>query len=286
MENPLILNKLHDDMNLESTFLLDMNLELETSYNYVHTHKIYEIGIVSSGSGLFLVNDKIYTYQKGDITIAVPGDMHISNSSNNQKSIWHYINVDLNRLAAENMSAFLELSKFLLDRSLISGVYSQKKYPKIHQYVHLLMHELLEKKTAYLEISYHLLAVLMLELCRISDKKPKRIPIDMKKYGMIMPALSHITLNYQDNITAGELADLCFISETHLRRLFHEVLNVSPMDYLYKTRVIASKALLKTTHLSITEISQLVGYPTQTSFNNHFRKFIGMTPTQYRKNVQ
>ena len=112
------------------------------------------------------------------------------------------------------------------------------------------------------------------------------MPIDMKKYGMIMPALSHIALNYQDNITARELADLCFISETHLRRLFHEVLNVSPMDYLYKTRVIASKALLKTTQLSITEISQLVGYPTQTSFNSHFRKFIGMTPTQYRKNVQ
>ena len=286
MEKQLFSNKIHENMNLDSTFFLDKNLELETTYNYLHSHNIYEIGIVANGSGLFIVNDHIYTYGRGDITIAIPGDMHISNSSNNQKSIWHYINFDLNKLSSDNVNTFLEISKILSEKSILSGVYPQRKYPRIHQYVHLLMHELSEKSYAYNETSYHLLAALLIELCRISDIKPNKVHIDMKKYEIITPALSYITSSYSENITAKELADLCFISETHLRRLFREVLNISPMDYLYKTRVSASKSLLKTTSMSIIEISQAVGYQTQTSFNSHFKKFAKTTPTQYRKNSQ
>lgn len=285
MENHLFTNRIREDMNFDSVFLLDTNLELETSYNFVHSHNIYEIGIVVNGSGAFIVNDQIFTYGTGDITVVVPGDMHISNSNNNQKNIWHYINIDLNKLSADNSGIFLEIIKTLSEKSIISGVYSPKKYSRIHQYVNLLFRELSEQDFAAAEQSYHILACLIVELCRVSDKKTRNTPVDKKKYNTITPALSYITQNYSTEITAKMLSDMCFISETHLRRLFKEVLNISPLDYLYKTRVAVGKSLLKTTNMSVTEISHAVGYQTQTSFNNHFKRYANTTPTQYRKNA-
>lgn len=284
MENHLISNQIQENLNFDGVFLLDMDLPLKPSYNFVHSHNIYEIGIVASGIGVFIVNDKVYTYSTGDITIAAPGDMHISNSSDNQKSIWHYINIDLNKLAAENSDVFLEISNYIMKNPIVSGVYPQRKYPHIHQLINLLFRELAEERYASTEMRFHLLASLIIELCRISGQKSQRVPVDMEKYKLIAPALSYITLNYSTNITAKTLADACFISETHLRRLFKEVLNISPLNYLYKTRVAASKSLLKTTGLSVLEISQIVGYQTLTSFNSHFKRFTNTTPMMYRKN--
>lgn len=285
MENQLISNRIHEDLHFEGVFLLDKNLKLEPDYKHVHSHNIYEIGIVVNGNGVFILNDKIYPFNKGDITITVPGDMHISNSSDEKGSTWNYVNINLNTLATESPNVFLEILSLLSEKTVISGVYSRHKYPRICQYVYALIDELDDKKYCYQEVSYHLLANLFVELCRNSRNKVHHNPIDYKKYQMISPALSFIVLKYSENITSKQLADMCFISETHIRRLFQDVLKLSPMDYVYKTRITAGKSLLKTTDLTITEISQMVGYQTQTSFNKHFKRFTNTTPTQYRKSL-
>ncbi len=85
-------------------------------------------------------------------------------------------------------------------------------------------------------------------------------------------------------ITLKELADACSFSETHFRRLFVESMNMTPMEYLNLVRVRQACDLMKKSNLSMGEIAVRAGYISISTFNRNFRKIVGTSPYQYKKN--
>ena len=59
----------------------------------------------------------------------------------------------------------------------------------------------------------------------------------------------------------------------------------SPTEFVINTRIDQAKVLLTSTSLSILEISKQVGYPNSSNLITHFIRRVGMSPTQYRKNM-
>ncbi|MCD8067915.1 MAG: AraC family transcriptional regulator [Lachnospiraceae bacterium] len=102
---------------------------------------------------------------------------------------------------------------------------------------------------------------------------------------VIAPALDYITQNYMQQFTIEDLAGLCHMSDTHFRRVFREIMNTAPLDYLHNTRITRACILLGSTQESILDISETVGYRTLSSFNRHFQQIMNMTPREYRREV-
>lgn len=105
---------------------------------------------------------------------------------------------------------------------------------------------------------------------------------DVKNNQYIRSALTYIELNYSENIKIKELAKEVHLSETHFRRLFREVLNEEPLDYLNLVRIDKSCELLLKTNDSVQIIAEKVGFPIVSTFNRNFKKITGMTPYQWR----
>ena len=82
------------------------------------------------------------------------------------------------------------------------------------------------------------------------------------------------------------LADLCHWSPTHFRRVFHDIMGTSPLDYVNNTRILKSCILLRSTEHSILDISEMVGFHSVSSFNRYFIKLMQMSPREYRKQMQ
>lgn len=82
------------------------------------------------------------------------------------------------------------------------------------------------------------------------------------------------------------LADLCHWSPTHFRRMFHEIMGTSPLDYLNNIRIMKSCNLLRSTEESILNISEMVGFHSVSSYNRYFTKIMQMSPREYRKQMQ
>ena len=61
-------------------------------------------------------------------------------------------------------------------------------------------------------------------------------------------------------------------------------LNMGFNDYINSIRVSNACKYLKKTELSITEISDVVGFNTMRTFNRAFQKQLGVTPSEYRAN--
>ncbi|MEG0379337.1 MAG: helix-turn-helix transcriptional regulator, partial [Eubacterium sp.] len=80
-----------------------------------------------------------------------------------------------------------------------------------------------------------------------------------------------------------DLAELACLSERQFRRLFTDKYGLSPKQYCMNLRMKESCYLLKTTELSIAEISEKTGFEDANYFSRQFKKHTGLTPKEYRK---
>ena len=78
---------------------------------------------------------------------------------------------------------------------------------------------------------------------------------------------------------------MCHISVTHFRRIFHDIMGTSPLDFINSTRIEKACTLLKSTEKSILSISEQVGYHSISSFNRYFIKVMGVSPRTYRNSA-
>ncbi len=73
------------------------------------------------------------------------------------------------------------------------------------------------------------------------------------------------------------------VSRRVLERRFREVLDCTPHEAITRDRVARAKQQIRLTTLPITEIANEVGFADVKSLRFHFRRFVGMLPTEFRQ---
>lgn len=96
--------------------------------------------------------------------------------------------------------------------------------------------------------------------------------------------LHYIQSNYSKKITLNELSKAANLSTFYISRLIKKETGLSITDNINKIRIDESKFLLKNTNESILNISQVVGFSYQNHFANIFKKFVGVSPNEFRNN--
>lgn len=99
----------------------------------------------------------------------------------------------------------------------------------------------------------------------------------------ILPVLDYIDKNYARNIDVNHLARLAHLSPTHFNKLFRNVLQLSPMQFVRRTRMNKACEQLLSTTFSVNKIANSVGYEDQNIFSRAFKKMLGSSPLSYRK---
>ena len=86
-----------------------------------------------------------------------------------------------------------------------------------------------------------------------------------------------------DEVSRGQLAEYFYLSPSYLSRLFHRETGESLIDYIQKERIALAKELLSHREYSISDIATRTGYTNFSHFSKQFRKFVGCTPNEFRK---
>lgn len=93
-----------------------------------------------------------------------------------------------------------------------------------------------------------------------------------------------IETHYQDsNLSLNMLGDQFNVSSKYLSQLFKEEFGEKFIDYVTKIRIEKAKKLLRESEQPIQEVAESVGYNHAFSFIRIFKKIVGVTPGQYRK---
>ncbi|MBR7164775.1 MAG: AraC family transcriptional regulator [Clostridia bacterium] len=87
----------------------------------------------------------------------------------------------------------------------------------------------------------------------------------------------------ENEVKVQEIARLCGISESVLRRRFREEVGCSPARYRLLRKLEKAKYLLESTDLSVAEIADALHFYDGAYFCKTFRSHVGMTPMQFAK---
>ncbi|WP_199868547.1 helix-turn-helix domain-containing protein, partial [Virgibacillus senegalensis] len=96
-------------------------------------------------------------------------------------------------------------------------------------------------------------------------------------------AETYIKNYYTTDIKAQEVADVINISPNYFSSLFKQRTGRNFNEYVNVLRVEQAKTLLADTPFKVREVAEQVGYHEYKYFVEVFKKFVGMTPTEYRK---
>ncbi|ELR98446.1 AraC family transcriptional regulator [Gloeocapsa sp. PCC 73106] len=96
-------------------------------------------------------------------------------------------------------------------------------------------------------------------------------------------ALEYLQEHLAEGVTLEAIAQELDISQYYFCHLFKRSMGIPPHKYLNQQRIERAKQLLAKEKLSIAEIGERVGFSNQSHFIKLFRRFIGMTPGNYRE---
>ena len=97
-------------------------------------------------------------------------------------------------------------------------------------------------------------------------------------YRKILPAVREIERHYARECRVADLAMLCCMSESTLRRLFQEYLGMSPVDYRNTVRLHQARSLIRNGEFSIVEASEQVGFTNLSFFYRLYKRCFGYPP--------
>lgn len=225
------------------------------------THKFDELVYFVSGSGTTQINGKTFSYKAGDFAFYKMGTPHDEYDPNPCEIIWMHFSFDIKPI------------------DLKEGLYSDKN-GKLLSVLQKLRNMYLENGKQNENLIEVYLAEAIITAFDCQDKQDDFSP--RTEWNEI---LSFIDSNINSNIDFKALAVNNHYSYDRFRHLFAEHFGKSPYAYLTEQRITHAKRLLKNSNSSITDIAFDCGFNSSSQFTNIFKKYMGVTPKEYKKRV-
>ena len=99
---------------------------------------------------------------------------------------------------------------------------------------------------------------------------------------LMRKAIDYLEKHYAEQITLNQVSDTLYVSNFYLSRMFKKELGINFIDYLNELRIEKAKVLLTDARYKTYEVAEAVGVPNSHYFSKLFRKYVGMTASEYR----
>lgn len=129
----------------------------------------------------------------------------------------------------------------------------------------------------------HLLALISRQLPNEHPTQARRITRDNERIKIMM---KYIQDHRSEKLTTSDIAKSASISTSECLRCFHNTIGLTPIQYTKLHRIQRAAHLLQTTDHLIADIGANCGFQEMSYFAKSFREIIGVTPSEYKKNLK
>ena len=236
-----------------------------------HTHSHTELFFIGSGKGQFLIQDQIFPVDVNNLVIINPNVPHTEVSLNAQPLEYIVMGIDGIELATDENSngQFCILDHF--ESVEISSCFRN------------ILREMELKNTGYEDICQAYMEILIIRLMRNTSLSVQTELQATSTNRQCAAVRRYIDLHFKEPLTLDLLSEEAHINKYYLSHAFKREYGVSPINYLISRRIDESKYLLAETDLSMTQISQLLGFSSLSYFSQVFRKTQGVSPLEFRQ---
>lgn len=254
---------------------------------YCHWHEENEFLVITEGTGELHLNDERIPVTPGTIVFIPSNQIHLVTCEAGRPFCFFALVFHPNLL---NSPICDTLQQQFLDPVLRQDIL----FPLIRTYnggweaeIRRLLdeiHELfLRKGYGYELLIKARLCEVWYHCCQHALKKEKAAGAHSDcQISLVKSIIEYIQVHYADPISLKDLALHFHLSEGHLCRSFKTVTRMSPVEYINYYRVSMSVELLRRTDARIGEIALRTGFDNISYYNRTFRKYMHMTPSQFR----
>lgn len=93
----------------------------------------------------------------------------------------------------------------------------------------------------------------------------------------------YIENNLDADLSLASIADIAFFSPFHFHRVFKAITGETLNEYITRRRIEKAALELLRKNISVSEIFLKYGFTDNSSFTRTFKKFYGVSPTEFRK---
>lgn len=241
-----------------------------------HTHEGYVIAVIEGGAERYFYRGSYHKAGAGAITLINPGEVHTGEAVTSAGWIYRalYPNTDLLKRIASEVEG---------RNSPIPYFSHNVEDPEVWQKLRTAIITL-EMSSSALEREIRLTEALAALISRHADTKlsPARFS---SAHSAALQARDYLQAHYQDDVSLEQLAAVVNLSPFHLSVIFRQQFGLPPHNYLNQLRVYHARDLLLN-GMSIAQAALLTGFVDQSHLHRYFKRIMGVTPGQYRKNVQ
>lgn len=252
-------------------------------------HDALEIFYVLEGQGQYFIENNFYSFEKGSLFIISNNELHKSQIRPGEYFKCVVVMFDPSLLSFLQLDdGFDPLAVFYnhpqdfshqLDTNQDTGKKLEKLFFGIKE-------EQERDAGASMRVIVSYLQCLLVEINRAykEEKLTKgtfRKKVHLKE--IVSQSIDFVENHFTEDINLSRVAEEVGVSPSYLSTEFKKDTGISFIDYISVRRVQTAQEYLRTTDLSITDISFHVGYKNVSHFNLVFKKLVGKSPTQFRR---
>lgn len=254
----------------------------------LHTHIYIEFGYVYSGEALSTIGDSgELLLHTGDYYLIEPGTYHKYTAAKyGELSVYNIgFSHELFATPKSKDGGLDELLKLIFsneDRAYVLPHIGDRifhdKNGHVRELIDKLEREYREKHFGYKESARSLISLMLAETIRASEVKFQHD----RSVGIVSYITNIIEKSSEKQLKLGDIADELGYDSSYLCRSFKKELGISFGEYLQRTRINKSCRLLRATDKNVNTIAELVGYSDIKFFDKLFKRYMNMTPSEYR----
>lgn len=261
---------------------------------YLHKHTYFEIDYVYQGSCNYYIDNvnNFFQLNEKEMCIVNPNIVHGIKIESKEDIVFKLFLpvdiIDLNKFKDLDQERILK--KFFVNSMNKNSLYSAyividtKSNEELESILFHLFSEYFYRNLVWKQVYNNYLSLLLLELMRIEESNYKMVAEKMNDDFIMTRIINCIQKNYQF-ITLKDLAKDFHFHENYLSRKIKNVTNKSFNELLIQSRLQEAERLLTNTNLSISEISNKIGYSKPSYFYKLFKEHYNMTPMEYRSKI-
>lgn len=234
----------------------------------------YLIHYVISGCGIFYYEGNKVPIHSGQMFMIMPDEKTMYQADLNNPWSYCWFGIDGNDI--ETIIKSIGFSKALRVRDYNHGEYG------IIEGVRALVDNRIESKGDQLKETGYLYLLLGQMVKAYEESLDYNTDlIELNRHVKI--AVNYMEKHYMHDITIQDVAEHVGIDRTQLYRVFYMDMEMGPKEYLLKMRIEKACVMLRNTEHSIKHIGLSVGYRDPYQFSKIFKKWIGSSPREFRK---
>lgn len=125
--------------------------------------------------------------------------------------------------------------------------------------------------------------MLQSELYQILSVLTQTLERESGEGSRVSKAIGYIRNNCAESVSAAQLAELCGLSVSHMRKLFKEETGLTPVQFRNRQRIAEAQRILACGSMTISEIAYSLGFENVYEFSKLFKRETGMSPRDYKK---